>query len=344
MSKKIIIIGPHSKHTERWIDYFKNKKQLSTKFIYYPYFTNWKDYIIATIKSIFNFIKMSKKNTIINIHFIGNFCFIYSIFLNKNIILSAWGDDVLITPGLSKFRRFLFLYSIKKAKYITSDTENILRTLNVVYNVPKEKLKLFRFGTDTNKWVPVIRKKENTVKVISLRKFYKEYDIPTLIECANIISKKKKDVEFFIYGDGPEKKNIIELIKKYKLRNVHIKGSYSEEDMRKILPTMDIYVSTSISDGGLSASTAEAMACGVYPIVTNFGDNKFWVTPGENGDLFKIGDYKRLSELIINYNPNNKKYIDYKIKSRKKIINYLNYEKEMHKFYKFIINLEVEHE
>ena len=51
---------------------------------------------------------------------------------------------------------------------------------------------------------------------------------------------------------------------------------------------IDIYVSTALSDGGLAASIAEAMAFERLVIVSDNSDNKLWVKNKKNGFLFEL--------------------------------------------------------
>ena len=68
-------------------------------------------------------------------------------------------------------------------------------------------------------------------------------------------------------------------------------GSLNKKEMINFYNKLDIYVSTSLSDGGLSSSTAEAMSFERLIIITDNSDNKLWVKNGQNGYLFKNKDY-----------------------------------------------------
>jgi glycosyltransferase involved in cell wall biosynthesis len=67
--------------------------------------------------------------------------------------------------------------------------------------------------------------------------------------------------------------------------------------MPEILHRASIYVSTSPTDG-LSISLLEAMACGLFPIVTDVPGNRPLIQNGENGLLFPVGDSRSLAEKI----------------------------------------------
>ena len=61
----------------------------------------------------------------------------------------------------------------------------------------------------------------------------------------------------------------------------------------------DIYVSTSLSDAGISSSIAEAMACEKIVVVSDSGENKLWITNCLNGFLFKTGSSSSLYNSLI---------------------------------------------
>ena len=64
----------------------------------------------------------------------------------------------------------------------------------------------------------------------------------------------------------------------------------------------DIYVSTSLSDGGLAASTAEAMACELPVIITNFGVNSKWISENyesKEGKMIGFAEYNWSHSIAI---------------------------------------------
>jgi glycosyltransferase involved in cell wall biosynthesis len=75
-------------------------------------------------------------------------------------------------------------------------------------------------------------------------------------------------------------------------------GNIPSNDIPSYLASSDIYVSTSTSDSGIAASTAEAMACGVPVISTDVADIRIWVLDGKNGYVIPKGDGHALSSRI----------------------------------------------
>jgi glycosyltransferase involved in cell wall biosynthesis len=82
-------------------------------------------------------------------------------------------------------------------------------------------------------------------------------------------------------------------------QSVKFTGRIPNDELPEYLSSADIYVSTSLSDAGLAGSTAEAMACGLPVIITDFGDNGKWVEDEINGFLIPLRDPEALASKII---------------------------------------------
>jgi len=64
------------------------------------------------------------------------------------------------------------------------------------------------------------------------------------------------------------------------------------------LQAHDVYVSAARSDT-TSVSLLEAMACGLFPIVTDIPANREWIVDGESGRLVPPGEATRVAVAII---------------------------------------------
>jgi glycosyltransferase involved in cell wall biosynthesis len=108
-----------------------------------------------------------------------------------------------------------------------------------------------------------------------------------------------KNVQFWVVGDGVERKYLEDLSKELKV-DKHIKflGRIDNDKMPEILNSSDIYVSTSLSDS-MAISNLEAMGCGLPVIISGIGDNSEWVQDNKNGFLFHAKDYRALTKEIV---------------------------------------------
>jgi glycosyltransferase involved in cell wall biosynthesis len=133
-----------------------------------------------------------------------------------------------------------------------------------------------------------------------LRSLEPIYDIETLINSIPIVLKEIPEAKFVIAGGGSQKAKLKEQAKSLGIsQSVKFTGRMPNDRLPEYLNSADIYVSTSLSDAGLASSTAEAMACGLAVIITDFGDNKKWVEDGTNGFLIPLSDPQVLASKII---------------------------------------------
>ena len=96
----------------------------------------------------------------------------------------------------------------------------------------------------------------------------------------------------------PFRKPLETLVDKLGLQtNVEFAGFLSGRELIEALSSADLYLSTSLSDGA-SVSLLEAMAVGVFPIVSEIAANREWIADGVNGFLVDPHDPDALAEEI----------------------------------------------
>ena len=69
---------------------------------------------------------------------------------------------------------------------------------------------------------------------------------------------------------------------------VQFVGLLNQAELPRFFTTLDVYVSTSLSDAGISASTAEAMASGQAVVVSDSGENNLWIDDGSSGFVVPV--------------------------------------------------------
>lgn len=224
------------------------------------------------------------------------------------LILTAWGSDILVAPQRSKLLKWAVRFALARADYITCDAQHLVERM-VELGARREKIGIIYFGTDTRRFAPDrrdARLKEQlhldaaAPLVISLRNLTPLYDVESLIKAAPIVLGQIPQTRFIIAGGGDQRSYLESLAAAWGVaEQVLFVGPIPAGDLPRYLASADVYVSTSLSDAGLAASTAEAMACGLPVVITDFGDNRQWVKDGEGGFLIPLKDPAVLAEKII---------------------------------------------
>jgi glycosyltransferase involved in cell wall biosynthesis len=221
-------------------------------------------------------------------------------------VVTVWGSDVLLS-GKSKFKGPIVRYVLRKADLITCDADHMKHAL-VSLGVEAEKIRLIYFGVDLEKFHPKPKDEHlrqrlgvgESPTIISLRGLEPVYDIETLLRAVPRVVREIPEAMFVIAGEGSLDAKLKTLAQSLKISgNIRFVGQVSNDEIPTYLCSSDIYVSTSLSDAGLSASTAEAMACGLPVVVTDFGDNRKWVKDTVNGFIIPVKDPDVLASRII---------------------------------------------
>lgn len=338
-------------HTQRWAKYFAEKGH-EIHIISFEHsdveLNGINIHIVETNKNVlylsfpyksfqFKTIINKIKPDIVHGHFISKYGIMGALTGFRPLVLTAWG--ALNLRSLKGPHKWLTELALKKADLITFEGENLRESLTNL-GVDIQKIKIVFFGTDTRKFYPGQRVEKLRAKlgiydsptVISLRNLEPLYDIASLIKATPLVLKEIPETKFMIAGRGTQEAKLKGLAKLLGVSdNIRFVNHIPNDELPKYLVSADVYVSTSTSDGGLAASTAEAMACGLPVIITDFGVNRMWVENGTNGFIIPIKDPESLAEKIIYLLKNPEVRKEFGKKNRKIIEEKFNYYKEMEK-------------
>jgi len=347
--KICFLAGADSVHSYKWVRYFADKGH-QVHWISFTENTQGKidDIFFYRIRKVFpfSFIELRKivknvKPDIFHAHYAGVNGFLAALVNLHPFVLTAWGSDILIA-GKAILKKFFVKYALKMADLITCDAEH-MKTVMIKMGVDASKIKIIYFGVDVLKFSPGGKNKEITEKpgvsgcptVISLRSLEPVYNIETLIRAIPLVLKEVPETRFIIAGKGSEEEKLTKLARDLKVfESIKFLKWIPQERLPEYLRVSDVYVSTSLSDAGIASSTAEAMACGLSVIITDFGDNGKWVKDGESGFLMPLKDYRFLAEKIVFLLRNSEKRLELGSNARKVIEEKNNYYKEMEKMEK----------
>lgn len=131
--------------------------------------------------------------------------------------------------------------------------------------------------------------------VVSHLRFSK--GIQDLIEAVNVLPESLKvDLNIDVYGDGPYKSELMDLIKKYDLDSAfNFKGSHS--NLKERYKDYDYMIQPTHMEC-FSLSILESLAANVPVITTPVGGNTEVISNNKNGFIFETKNSKALSNLL----------------------------------------------
>ncbi len=223
-------------------------------------------------------------------------------------VLTAWGSDILIEPKLDRLARSKATFALKRADVITCDAEHLVKPM-VELGAIGEIVRLVNFGVDTRRFHPNQRDEKlkeelqvgsGSLTILSLRNFYTRYDVESFVKAIPLVIREVPEAKFIAAGDGEQRSYLEKLASSLGVSdNINFIGWIPNDKLPRYFASVDIYVSTSLSDAGISGSTAEAMACELPVVITDFGDNGKWVKDGEGGFLIPLKSPTILAEKLI---------------------------------------------
>lgn len=157
------------------------------------------------------------------------------------------------------------------AKYF----ENIVKKRVVIYNPISNDL-------------PVYQGKERKKVIVNFCRIDTQKNLPLLIDAFSDFSKEHGEYELVIYGDGPEKKNIQDYVKRSgQAEKIHL-NSFCLDVHEKIM-SASMFVSSSDFEG-MSNSMIEAMGMGIPVICTDcpIGGAHEIIQTSKNGILVPV--------------------------------------------------------
>jgi len=358
--KICFIANTSSLHVYRWIKYFADKGYevhcLSLAPNRFDEIKNVKFYLLRnfgkkTLNIFLNIISIRRlikkiKPDLLHIHYVGVNGVLGAFAGFHPFILSAWGSDIFFASK-RKTARPLIKYALMKADLIACNGEFLKEEIKKL-GVGPQKIKLAYWATDTQKFKPAITDKKlrkelkilNASTIMSLRNLEPIYDVETLIKAAPPILEEFPEARFIIGGRGSERENLEKLSFDLGVsESIKFIGWIDYDKLPQYLNSADVYVSTSLSDGDLSQSTQQAMACQIPIITTDLAVNKKRIRDGENGLIFQKKDYKILAKKIIKLLRDKKLRNKLGEKGRKTILKELDFNKNMAKVEKIYSDL-----
>lgn len=139
---------------------------------------------------------------------------------------------------------------------------------------------------------------ERPLRLLFTRTLAEVYDPLVIVRACRKLAEKGIAFELTFAATGPMEDPIRTMVERYGFQDrVHFLGGYSNQNLPAILHANDIYLSSSRWDG-TSISLLEAMACGIFPVVSRIAANLAWLTDGRSALMFDPGDDEQLVVAI----------------------------------------------
>jgi len=200
------------------------------------------------------------------------------------------------------FSRFKYNYSKIKRVICISDTIHQMTAVDIK---DKSKLITIHSGVDINKFSPYFNSNwlrtnygldKNAVVIGNISAISNQKDYFTFVKVAERIIRRKRNIYFFIVGDGPDRQIIEQFVHKKGLEN-YITFTGFVDNINEVLPSLDIFLFTSRTEG-LGTSVLDAMAASVPIVSTAAGGVSEMVVHEKNGLLYQVGDVQGITKGV----------------------------------------------
>ncbi len=206
------------------------------------------------------------------------------------------GSDILLTNWC---KRPVLRKVLKNAARVYANGSYLLSCAKEL--VPDVDIRMLLLGVDTSRFTPGEATPE-PVRIICTRGFDRVYNNDCIIRALQYMSNEFSNFEMIFTSPGPllesSKKLADEILSPNIRARIYFLGGVSSEKLIVLLRASHIYISMSISDG-TSTSLLEALACGLFPILSDIPQNREWVSPEwRNGTLVPSGNPEVLATVL----------------------------------------------
>ncbi len=224
---------------------------------------------------------------------------------NGPLVVSARGGCILRQttsgePGEpSPFRRRVLKFVTRRAHAVHAVSAEIEEAI-LGLGIERERIHCFPLGVDLQdfSWGVRVPRAGELPHVICTRRHEPVYQNHVIVEALAQLRNTGRPVRCTFVGGG----TLLEA-RQAQARDLGVDdlitfvGQRPPDELPSLLRDANFYVSASSSDG-TSTSLLEALATGLYPIVSNIRANQKWIRDGETGRFFELGNAARLASAI----------------------------------------------
>lgn len=232
---------------------------------------------------------------VVNAHFLPNYGWMAVHAAGRPRVLTTLGSDILTVPRQSALHAWRTRYVLRHCDAVTADAAMLARAIEA-FGVAPERILMVPFGIEAERFATPAPRPDTPFVLLSTRRLEPVYDVETFLRaCTPFVAAVGAGVEIHVAGNGSREAALRELAASLPVRFL---GWLSQPDLDAALRRAHVYVSTSRSDS-TSVSLLEAMAAGLFPVVSDIIANREWIVDGGNGLLFPCGDAEALAHCLV---------------------------------------------
>jgi glycosyltransferase involved in cell wall biosynthesis len=214
------------------------------------------------------------------------------------LVVSARGSDVHQSMG-NRGRRALIRLVMARADLVNPVSAELAGLVGAL-GVPAAKTLCLTQGIERTPFAAVERvpAADGVVRMICTRKLHAPYQPETIVAALALLKARGLEFRFTFAASGRDETAVRDLVEAQGLgARVRFLGGYPPEALPSLLAGADVYVSASLWDG-TSPALLEAMAAGIYPVVTDCPANREWLSGDGDGRLFGATDVEQLAACL----------------------------------------------
>lgn len=215
----------------------------------------------------------------------------------RPFVLTAHGSDVIASVS-SRPWRFILRRVFRAAACVNVVSEQLAGLVRDL-GVPGEKILVAPVGVDTKAFAFAERaSRTGPVRLLCTRTLDTVYDPITIVRACEILRRRGIALTLTFAARGAIEADVQAAVRAAGMDDVvRFHGGYRNAELPAMLCDHDFFVSASLWDG-TSICLLEAMASGIFPIVTRITSNLAWLHDGVSALMFDPGNADALAGCV----------------------------------------------
>tara|TARA_Y200000002_G_C22603983_1_gene630768 strand:+ start:19 stop:1110 length:1092 start_codon:yes stop_codon:yes gene_type:complete len=284
------------------------------------------------------FLEVLKDRNVLVFSFQGNiYCTLLCKILGVKVIVRS--NSAPDGWSQNKFKYLIFKYVLKSADRVIVNSLDFKKKFKTKFGInaeciynPLNKREIIK----KSKFKSKIKFDKKKLKLINVGRYTNQKDQLTLLKAVNRIKDKIK-FNLLLVGRGIEKKNLTKYIRENNLSK-YVKLIDFQNNPFNLIKSADVFILSSLYEG-LPNVLLESQVLKKFIISSNCptGPREILLN-GKAGFLFNVGDYVKLSDLIL-YFSKNKKSLSKKISIGHKNLNRFDYIQNLKRYLNIVNSL-----